>query len=240
MSYKKHLIIIGLITAFAVICTAAVLSSQYNNRSGNISQTYALGEAEEKGYIGVELTYDAEVPDIILRSPSGTIYNKETAHKYDENGVSKTVTMLIDSGETGKWSISFNKGENKSISYKMINKLSPTLYLMDTEITKTGENYYIMFRPVQYDNTRQTCKYTLTLETDGHTFSLSDGKAKINEPSYIQIIVPKEAYDKETGNIKITVKSLEQTPQIAFKEIPVNLIENEISAADILAEQLDE
>lgn len=240
MSYKKLLITIGILTAVLIIAVTAVLSSSYNSSSNNIAQTYALGEAGEKGYIGVELQYDAETPEIMLKSPSGSVYNKQTAAKYDDNRTTKTVTMLVDSGETGKWSISFNKGANKSISYKMINKFSPTLYIMGTEITKTGENYYIAFRPVQYDTARQTCKYALTLEADDHTFSLSDGNAKINDLSYIQIIIPKEAYEKESGTIKITVRSLEQTPQIAVEEIAVNLIENELSASDLLTESENE
>lgn len=234
MPLKKILIGICITAVITIICLAVILPVYYNPTS-SISQTYALGEATEKGNIGVELIYDNEIPDIVLKSPSGLVYTAQTADQYKIDEENNTITMLIDSGELGKWTISFNKMiQNNRISYKFINELSSTLYLMNTSITKTGEDYYVTFRPSQIVTSKNTCKYTLQLETNDMTYTLSNGTSTIGQQEFVSIAIPPEAYGNGEAVLKLTVKTSHKNPQIATETIRVNLIENAIDASDLM------
>lgn len=230
MSLKKILIAISVVTSIIIISVVYVLTAKYNQSKENIPQAYMLGEATEKGYIGVELTYDKECPNIILKSPTGVMYNSRTADRYDLNSVSKTVTMLADSGELGKWTVSFSKMSNDKISYKFVNTPSPTLYLKDVAIEQTGDDYYVAFCPVQGSTVQQNCRYSVVIEAEGHTYALDDGKVKINERTRVAITVPKEAYNSGASILRVSVKSLAADQSAATEELKINLIENAISA----------
>lgn len=233
---KKILTIVGIITVIAVVILTILLTEYYTTNKNSIPQSYILGKAEQKGYIGVELTYDNTAPDIILISPSGITYTKTTAARYDEDIRNKTITLYADSDELGsedspdKWTVSFNKGDNRSITYRFVNMPSPTPYIMHTSIQELQNTYAVIFTATQLDDMRKNCRYTIELRTEkGGKYILSDGKANLNASTHVIINIPPEAFTDTEGFIRITLKTLETPPKTAIEELPVTLTLKEVS-----------
>lgn len=221
MSSKiKWLIAITIILniSLVAICLILMKSQHYND----LPQTYKLGKAEQSGYIGVELTYDKEPVDIELISPTGKRFGKQHTNVYNIDTNKKQMTVLCDTTELGEWTISFNKKTNKHISYVFINKPSPTLNITDVNIVKIKDYYYVKFTPVMETGTIVTCKYSITLTSTQHSFTLDDGNVKLNETAYILFNPNPLAYNGELYDIKIALQTQDEKQSVT-KSIQIRL-----------------
>lgn len=232
-SNKKLLITLSVIAGAILLALTLFLTNLYTSTNKYVSQSYILGAATQKGYIGVELTYDMEPPNIIITSPHGIVYTSTTAAFYENNEKSKIIKLYADTDDLGndldKWTVSFDKGSNKSITYKFINMPSPSLYITGEAVQLKSDKYDIVFTPTQAIGNYSNCLYTIKLETENHLFTLASGTAKLNEQSRTSIDIPIDAFDCDKGIITITVKSKDHTPKTNTAQLNVNLILNEVS-----------
>ncbi|MBO5435361.1 hypothetical protein J6A31_06055 [bacterium] len=183
---------------------------------------YSLGETSVFGYVGAKIIYDKEPIDVVLKNSNGDEYDAESADVYEHNADEKTITILVDTDEMCKWFVQFNKKTNSSISYAFVNKMSPTLYIMNTKIiTEDGKNY-VTFAPVQKTNL-SACRYTISLKSNSRDLKLNTGDAEMNKTAMIEFNPPLDAYNNEI--FTVTVKLVTPDGQVAIGECQIQLSE---------------
>lgn len=208
---KLKILMIILVLINVVLIVIYAVSMKKDNMNSRL-QTYKLGNATIPGYVGVELEYDTDVVSVELIAPSGCKINNENADIYNINEEEKTITILKDTDELGEWLVSFNTRHNDNITYKFINRCSPTLRMTDIELVKVSDYYYLSFIPTMetIDN-KTTIRYHVTMQSLNHGFSLDEGEIELNKTAYI-LFNPKDvAYNGELYTIRVLISEEDET-----------------------------
>ncbi len=244
MSLIKKLLIILLATAFiaAVIVISAYISSDISSKNEIIA--YALGENKLPGTIGVELKYDNSTPDVMLQSPTGMLYNKKSADKYEINEETKTITIFVTSSETGQWAVAFNKKDNMNISYEMMIGAESNFDITDTDIIRLEDTYYLGFKinstkDVTFHPTltlfskNNSTTYNLIIENDLQTITMSS----TSDMLYIPLILPKDIYEEETAKLTLILQT--DLGAVVSKSVNLKFTEQTVLINELLQEGTD-
>ena len=107
------------------LCVFGIVTTYVETKETKIVNAI-LGENENPGLIGVDITYDNGLVDqLTLTSPSGIKYTSEDKHVTYTTG-NKTITMLIDTDEIGIWTMSYHNNERMTMHCNFIQKSKPT------------------------------------------------------------------------------------------------------------------
>lgn len=198
-----------LITILIILIVIVLLFILKMTNTNNSTKIYKLGTLSEYGYMGIDLSYDKEPVDITLISPTGKKFDESNCDVYTVDKNNKRITALIDTKEIGQWDVMFDKKFNRAIRYSPVTEASPTLYLTDVKFTEINKKQYISFIPIMSDKNNTDCKYSITMSNNKKSFDMGSGKAKLNEPSYIEISPNKNAYDETNYTVQITVQTID-------------------------------
>ena len=210
---------IGSLIVFGIVALMIMISYTSDK---NAMQSYIVGEATKKGYIGVKITYDKEPVDVILCDPEGHKYRTDSQNVYYEiKDDEKTVVLLADSDVLGTWSVQFNTKSNKNINYCMIETPSETLYISDPSIC-IGEDgqYYLKMTTVLADG-ETTARCNMTLNKSAFSYGLKSSDIELNKEAYVLLQFPDHVFTDEDYHLKINIST--KSGKTALSQVDVHL-----------------
>ena len=243
MSLAKKLIIVFIFTLFCAAIIFISLSLSNNISSKNEMISYKLGYISKKGTVGVDLTYDVSPPDVILQAPSGTMFTEKSAKSYKHDPETKTISIISNKEEIGTWSVSFNKKDNLNISYQMTIYPSSSLEIIETDIIKLEDTYYLGFSTNSEAGILYHPSLTLQANSSRYELIISENLKDLtttanNDMIYLPLVIPKEVYENNptSGTLQLTLTT-DETKETTKASVKIKFIENEVSMTDIIKNQ---
>ena len=234
MSNDKTLISIAALLALVALLVAFILWAQTSTPTDkDPTLHYALGEAAIKGYVGADVYYDKEPVDVSIKADNGSVYDSSNADVYEIDKDRKCITILMDTGDLGKWTIGYNLKSNNNVHFSFINKLSSTLYIDTPQLVhNTDGHYYVEFQPIKFVNDlNEDIKYMIDIKStadETREERISDGYVKYNELAYVLFEPSILAYNGDTYDVIVTLTSNDnQTVTSSFKLKLSELQQNE-------------
>ena len=226
------------------VCINGWLKTKQITENKETVTEYLLGEAKRQGYIGAEVTYTQDPPEIYLLKPNGKKVTSDVAEVYKIDSKTKTVTILSDSDDLGEWRIGLS--DSKSTSYKFIETPSPTLYVTDTmvydnkkqiyvsfvpscmerdvlEEQKEGEDPLPMYRNEPIDQLRNKCQYTITVMGNDLAIPVSDGVASVGQTVVSSVNLPGDILKYNGCKIHIAVVMLDNKENRSVRDIMIEV-----------------
>ena len=192
-----------------VLCIVAFISVNSYNHKSNFMNRYAIGTADNCGYIGIKLTYDDVPVDLALFDISGHKYTKNSPNVlYELNETEKTITLLADSDELGVWSAEFNTKSNNHITYSLIQTPSETLYIVNPHIIQKDDGfYYLVFSTTLANDTEKLAVCNLTLSKSSFSYGFNKTEIKLNTETEIQLQFPDHVFTDEDYKLRINLNT---------------------------------
>ena len=243
MSLTKKLLIVFGITLIAAVGIILYMNMMNSNSSAkNEMIAYKLGDMNKKGQVGVELKYDIIPPDVILQSPSGTMFTEKSAKSYTLDEENKTITVIADKEETGMWSVSFNKKDNLNISYQMLIYASESLGIDETDIIKLENTYYLGFKTNSAPGITYHPAITLVVNNKKYNLIIPEDLKDLTTSSdadmiYLPLVIPAEIYTNSPENGVLTLTLSNEDNVKTSRKININFTKNLISMSDIINNQ---
>ena len=226
------------------VCINGWLKTKQITEDKETVTEYLLGEAKRQGYIGAEVTYKQDPPEIYLLKPNGKKVTSDVAEVYKIDSKTKTVTILSDSDDLGEWRIGLS--DSKSTSYKFIETPSPTLYITDTMVYDNKKQIYVsfvpscmerdvleeqkedekplpMYRNEPIDQLRNKCQYTITVMGNDLAIPVSDGIASVGQTVVSSVNLPGDILKYNGCKIHIAVCMLDNKENRSVKDIMIEV-----------------
>ena len=233
MANDKTLIsVIALLALITTLIACILWAGSSTPASKDPTLHYALGEATIKGYVGADVYYDKEPVDVSIKANDGSVYDSSNADVYKIDTDRKCVTILMDTGDLGKWTIGYNLKSNNDVHFSFVNKLSSTLYLDRPQLVHNTDNhYYVEFQPIKFVNDmNEDIKYMIDIKSttdETRQERISDGYVKYNELAYALFEPSILAYNGDTYNVIVTLVSNDNQTVSSSFELKLSELQND-------------
>ncbi len=141
------------------------------------------------GTLSVLFTFDTEIVDLTLISPSGEVLTKASPSLSVEEG-NLWATYQIFQAEEGQWQVSYDKGRNASIHFSRIDQ-EAGLWLQYATVTDLGEASATLSFLAESQDTQRYSYSIYACATGGEEIFLTSGTEAVGEERSLSLSLSK-------------------------------------------------